>query len=71
MAAELVGGAARSAELKERIAGHTEELLMPGLKCKVAGDGGHLAFEERTDGEDSILIDFCSLARGRVAIRTL
>jgi hypothetical protein len=26
LAAELVGGAARSAELKERIAGHTDKL---------------------------------------------
>ena len=66
----LVDGPARSVKLKERAVSHREELFERDLKCKVADEGVRLAFEERTDGEDSILIDFCSFTRGRVAIPT-
>ena len=70
LAAVLVGGPAKGVDLKERNVSHTEELFEHGLKCKVADEGVRLAFEERTDGEDSILIDFCSFASGRLAERT-
>ena len=67
LAAELVGGAARSEELKERLTGHREELLMSGFDRRLQLGRCRSPIEVRTDGEDSILIDFRSFgfARGR------
>ena len=70
LAAELVGGAARSAELKERTVGHTDKLLRSQIHCRPCRELVRSTMIVRTDGEDSILIEFCSFARGRVAIPT-
>ena len=70
LAAVLVGGAAKAGNLKERIVGHTEELLMPVFFRRLLLGRVRSSIEERTDGEDSILIDFCSFASGRLAIHT-
>ena len=70
LAAVLVGGAAKGVNLKERIVGHTEELLMPVFFRRLQLGRVRSSIEERTDGEDSILIDFFSFASGRLAIHT-
>ena len=70
LAAMLVGGAARSAELKERADGHTDKLSRSQIHCRACRELARSTMIVRTDGEDSILIEFCSFARGRVADRT-
>ena len=70
LAAELVSNPAKGVDLQERLTGHREELLMPGFFRRLQLGRHRSSIEERTDGEDSILIDFCSFASGRVAIPT-
>ena len=70
LAAVLVGGAAKAGNLKERIVGHREELLMSGFDRRLQLGRCRSPIKVRTDGENSILIDFCSFARGRVTGRT-
>ena len=70
LAAVLVGGAAKAVKLKEHRSQQGEELLTNGLQMRKLRHVNPSQIEKGTDGEDSILIDFCSFARGRVTGRT-
>ena len=70
MLAKHVAGTAKAARFKEHRSQQRKEQFMCGLKCMVRGSIGHLAFEERVDGEEVVLIAFCSLRSGRVAVPT-
>ena len=64
----LVGNPARSVRTKEHAVSLREELLMRREKSGTALFASRARMIVRTDGEDSILIDFCSFTRGREAI---
>ena len=70
LAAELIGGAARSAELKEHRSQQREELLMNGKLSRACRDVSRTTRMVRADGEDGFIIDFCSFVRGRLPDRT-
>ena len=70
LAAVLVGGPAKGVNLQERLTGHRDKLSRNQIHCPVCRDLPHRTMIVRTDGEDSILIDFCSFASGRLAIHT-
>ena len=65
LAAVVVGGAAKAVKLKEHRSQQGEELLTNGLQMRKLRHVNPSQMEKRTDGEDSILIDFCSFASGR------
>ena len=60
MLAKLVAASARAAKMKDWLALQRVELFERGLKCKVRGSIGRLAFEEPTDEEEVVLIAFRS-----------
>ena len=66
----LVDNPARSVRTKEHAVSLREELLTNGLQMRKLRHVNPSQMEKRTDGEDSILIDFCSFTRGREPIRT-
>ena len=70
LAAVLVGGPAKGVNLKERIVGHTDKLSRSQIHCRTRRELERATMIVRTDGEDSILIEFCSFASGRLAGRT-
>ena len=71
LAAELVGGAERSAELKEHKSRHMKELLTNGLLSAMHRAAARGTRMVRADGEDGFIIDFCSFTSGRVTGPTL
>ena len=70
LAAVLVGGAAKAGSLKDRNLSHTDKLSRSQIHCRACRELARSTMIVRTDGEDSILIDFCSFASGRLAART-
>ena len=60
LAAELVGGPAKGVNLQERNLSHRDTY------CRTQRELERATMIVRTDGEDSILIEFCSFASGRV-----
>ena len=70
LAAVLVGGAAKAGSLKDRNLSHTDKLSRSQIHCRACRELARSTMIVRTDGEDSILIDFCSFASGRLAIHT-
>ena len=66
LAAVLVGGPAKGVNLKELIVGHTDKLSKIQARRDIRRTTARVPKVERTDGEGSILIDFCSFARRRV-----
>ena len=66
----LVDGPVRSVKTKEHRSQQRKELFSIGLLSAMHRAVARGTRQVRTDGEDSILIDFCSFTRGRVAVRT-
>ena len=70
LAAVLVDSPAKAVKMKEHRSQQGEELLTNGLLSRACRDAARTTRTARTDGEDSILIDFCSFASGRLPDRT-
>ena len=70
LAAVLVGGAAKARNLKDRNLSNTDKLSRSQIHCRACRELARSTMIVRTDGEDSILIDFCSFASARLAIHT-
>ena len=67
----LVGNPARSVRTKEHRYQQRKELFTNGLLSAMHRAAARGTRMVRTDGADSILIDFCSFTRGRVTGATL
>ena len=67
----LVDGPARSVRMKEHRSQQRKELFTNGLLSAMHRAAARGTRQVRTDGEGSILIDFCSFASGRLSGRTL
>ena len=50
--------------------GHIDKLSKIQARRDIRRTTARVPKVERTDGEDSILIDFCSFASGRLAVHT-